>query len=122
MRLHFEQGDIAFLVNSDQRGVQYLALSNGRHLQGRGARGLGEDNANPLCTLDDVSIGEDVALGIDNHTRSDLALMRDRDIATISFLDCRSVSRDRDLNHGLRNTVRERDERRIELPERVGSM
>src|SRR5271165_5375481 len=105
MRLHFEQGDIAFLVSSDQRGVQYLAFSNGRHLQGRGARGLGKDDANPLRTLDDVSIGEDVALGIDNHTRSDLALMRD--IVTITFLDCRAVSRDRDLNHGLRYTVRE---------------
>ena len=122
MRLHFEQGDIAFLVRSDQRGVQYFALSNGRHLQGRGACGLGEDDANPLCTLDYVSIGEDVALGIDNHTRSDFALMRDREIATITFFYCRSVCGDRDLNHRLRSTVRERDERRVQLPECVGSM
>jgi hypothetical protein len=75
-----------------------------------------------LCTLDDVSIGEDVALGIDDHSRSDLALMRDRDIAAITFLDCRAVSRYRDLDYGLRNTARERDERRVELPERVRSL
>src|ERR1700730_2303030 len=119
MRLDFEQSDITLLVNSDQRGVQHLPRCTCRYLQRGGASGLGQGNTNLARSLDDVSIGEDIPVGIDNDARADRTLIRD--IASIALLDRWSVSRDHDLNDRSGNAVRERNERGVELGECVGS-
>jgi hypothetical protein len=79
---------------------------------------LRKGNTDSLRTLDYMSIGQDIAVGIDNYARSDCPLMSYiRDVVSNTLLVRRSVSIDHDLHHCRGNPVRERDQRRVELAE-----
>ena len=74
--INFEQREIGFLVLADESRFKNAALPD-RHLAGGVAHGKRQGNANALCAFHHMSVGHDVAVGVDDHSRAHRVLAND---------------------------------------------
>jgi hypothetical protein len=113
-----EQGEVGFFVNSDEARFEDVALAYGDSPAGIARQGQRHTDA--LCTFDDVSVGDDVAIGIDNHSRADRLLAHDeRGLSAILFVK-RTVAGDENLNYRGRNFGGEGFKGVVELGQGLG--
>src|SRR5258707_4188362 len=66
--LDFQDSQISRFIHSYQLCIENLLLGNRGDFQGRLYGWRGKDHPNVLCSFNHMSIGNDVAVGIDNHS------------------------------------------------------
>src|ERR1700691_6403732 len=64
IEIDLDHGQVGFLIHADELRV----------MTGRGRIFILKLNADAVCLFDNVAVGDDVAFGIDNHTRTKRAL------------------------------------------------
>ena len=79
------------------------------------------DHLDLLCTVQHVRIGDDIALGIYDHARTDGSLSPNNDVrlSSIAFLSG-SITRDHDLNDARGDMSNECLDRIVELVQGIG--
>ncbi len=117
--LNFEQGQVGFFVQAHELGVQNLRFAHGSDLQGRYGRRSWQHHANPLCAFHHVSIGHDVAIRIDDDSRTNGPLAHDQGDTGFVVRFHRRQTGGLDLDHGGRHFGHQSFERAIELTEHL---
>src|SRR5208282_4963673 len=102
--LDFEESEVRLLVQSDEPRFHDALLAGGSYLVGI-SHGLGrESDMNALCSLDDMGVSHDVAVGIDDDSGADDMLAGDDGGLTATTLFESSVAGNENLNHRWRNS------------------
>ncbi len=74
--VNFEQSEIGVFVLADEFGFEDAALADW-HLSGGVAHGQGQGDANALCAFDDVGVGHDISVRVNDHAGADGMLADD---------------------------------------------
>jgi hypothetical protein len=90
-------------VQADQLGIDHSLLSDRRDLRMIDRR-HGQRDVDDLCTLDNVSIGHDVAVRVNNHPGADRVLAGYERRLTAAVFFYSALASDKDLNHRWRNS------------------
>ena len=75
--VHFQEGDIDVAGHTDDARAHDIAAGGKGFADGVLVGAEGKHDADELRAIDDVSVGDDVAAGIDDETRADRALAAD---------------------------------------------
>jgi hypothetical protein len=95
-----QQGEVAFLMDADKLGVDEVTFADGGDVERRVSGGQGKQDPDALGTFDDVGVGHDISVRIDDDAGADAALAGDEGgVAAAGTFDG-SESGDQDLDDG----------------------
>jgi hypothetical protein len=113
--IDLEQSEIGIFVDADQVRLDDALFADRWQAVGRVNGGQGEGYVDDLRSLDHVSVGHNVSVGIDDYSGADRVLASYKGgLTAIIFLQ-RAIAGDQNLNHGGGNSGSELLDRGVEL-------